>query len=101
MHDHDDDDDLPPERSFHSTSFMTGILVGAAVGAGLALLFAPASGEHTRKIIRKKARVLGRDASHGLVSAKDELRRTLRDKKEALRDKLAQGLEAVEDELGV
>jgi len=28
---------------------------GAAIGAGVALLYAPQSGEHTRKYLRKKA----------------------------------------------
>ncbi len=101
MQDLEEDEELPEERAFDTTTFVTGLIVGAAVGAGLALLFAPASGEHTRKVIRKRARGLGKDASRGWDSAREEARRTFREKKEALREKLAQGLEAVGDELGV
>jgi len=36
------------------------LLVGAALGATVALLYAPQSGDHTRKLIAKKAR-RGRD----------------------------------------
>ena len=37
-------------------SVMLAFLVGAAAGAAVALLFAPASGEETRKFIGDKAR---------------------------------------------
>ncbi len=104
MHDHDDDeDDLDetriPDREFDTTSFLTGILVGAAVGAGVALIFAPASGEKTRRLIRRRARALGKETSRGWVSVRDEARRTLHEKKEALRERLAQGLERLEEEV--
>lgn len=38
-----------------SGAFMAGIAAGAIIGAGLALLYAPQSGEETRKQIKKKA----------------------------------------------
>jgi gas vesicle protein len=31
------------------------LLIGAGIGAGIALLYAPVSGEETRKLIRRKA----------------------------------------------
>lgn len=41
-------------------TFMTGeFLLGAAVGAGLALLFAPAAGSDTRRQISEAARTIG------------------------------------------
>ena len=46
-----------------------GLLVGALVGAGAALLLAPQSGEETRTTIRRKARV----ARHRANDAWDEL----------------------------
>jgi len=36
-------------------SFFAGLILGGLIGAGLALLYAPQSGEETRKLIRKKA----------------------------------------------
>lgn len=36
-------------------NFLAGLIVGAAIGAGLALLYAPQAGEETRKLLRKKA----------------------------------------------
>ena len=97
----DEDEEQAPEadRSWDRNSFLTGIVLGAAVGAGLALLLAPASGSETRRLVRRRARSLAREAESGFGELKKEARRTLRDKKEALRERLAQGLEAVEDRL--
>jgi gas vesicle protein len=41
----------------HSASMLgVGIIVGVAIGAGVAMLFAPQSGEDTREILRKRMR---------------------------------------------
>lgn len=88
------------DRHWDATSFLTGILVGAAVGAGIALLIAPGSGARTRRLLRRRVRGLGKDAAAGLVSARDLAKETLREKKEALRTRLAKGLERAGDELG-
>ncbi len=101
MHEEDLEDDLPTGSEFDTTSFLTGVLVGAAVGAGLALLFAPASGDDTRRLIRRRAKAIEKEASRGWASARDEARRQFKDKKEALRERLAQGLDRVEDALDV
>jgi gas vesicle protein len=69
-------------------SFATGLLLGAAVGAGVALLLAPASGRKTRRRLRRGASDLIEDAGEGLASARDEARALLRDKKAALLDRL-------------
>ena len=83
------------------SSFLTGLVIGAAVGAGLALLFAPASGEETRRIVRKRSRALARDAREGIEALRSGAGRTLREKKEALRERMAQGLEDLGEEFGV
>lgn len=36
-------------------SFLTGVILGALVGAGVALLYAPQTGEETRKQLKVKA----------------------------------------------
>jgi gas vesicle protein len=41
--------------------FLAGAVVGGAIGAGVALLFAPRSGEETREILKKKAEEFGDD----------------------------------------
>jgi gas vesicle protein len=38
-----------------SAGFISGILVGAAVGAAIALLYAPQPGTETRRIVKEKA----------------------------------------------
>jgi gas vesicle protein len=41
--------------------FLAGAVLGGAIGAVLALLFAPQSGEETRKMIKEKATEAGKD----------------------------------------
>lgn len=49
-----------------------GVLVGAALGAGAALLLAPASGEETRAQLRRGARRLQRQGARVLEDLWDE-----------------------------
>jgi gas vesicle protein len=46
------------------------LLIGAAVGAGVALLYAPVSGKETRKLIRRKAG----DARDSVAEASGQVR---------------------------
>lgn len=93
--------DLEPEaeRRWDPTSFLTGIAIGAAVGAGLALLFAPAAGDDTRRLVRGKAKAVRREATDAWVSAREEARRSIRAKKDALRRGVVKGLERLEEQL--
>jgi gas vesicle protein len=50
---------------------VVGFALGALVGTGLALLFAPASGERTRRRLGNAARRLSRDARHGFDEARE------------------------------
>jgi gas vesicle protein len=59
-------------------------LLGAAVGAGVALLLAPQSGEETRKLIGDRAKRLGDDVDHRLQGVKDTVRTQADDFKQAL-----------------
>jgi gas vesicle protein len=52
-HDHDDDPYIVIEK--HSGS-VGNLLLGVLIGAGVALLFAPRSGEETRREIRRRTR---------------------------------------------
>lgn len=57
-------------------------LAGAVLGGALALLFAPHSGEHTRRMIRRKAEDLRELAEEGL----DELGDRFEEGKDRVRD---------------
>ena len=57
-------------------------LAGAVLGGALALLFAPHSGEHTRRMIRRKAEDLRELAEEGI----DELGERFEEGKERVRD---------------
>ena len=50
---------------------LMGFAIGAAVGAGLALLLAPDSGKNTRERLASTARRWGRNAGHSIDQARD------------------------------
>lgn len=56
-------------------SFAAGLLLGALIGAGVALLFAPQSGEDTRRLIRKRAKRFASDAQDRYDDLKDRVQR--------------------------
>lgn len=64
-----EDDRVIIER--HSGSTIGALLTGIAIGAGLALIFAPQSGEETRQVLRRKARRARRLASNYSDDLKD------------------------------
>ena len=55
-------------------TFAAGLLIGALVGAGIALLVAPSSGEETRRMISRRARRLAADARERYDEARHELK---------------------------
>jgi gas vesicle protein len=67
-------------------TFTAGLLIGALVGAGVALLFAPQRGEETRRFIRRKAKRLTAEASDRFDDVKDRVRAARRRAEEALSD---------------
>jgi gas vesicle protein len=60
-------------------SFVTGMALGALVGAGVALLMAPQSGRRTRRQIVRTAEDWGESAGERLQDATDEVRRVAED----------------------
>jgi gas vesicle protein len=70
--------------SDNRTDALMAFLLGAAVGAGVALLLAPQSGEETRRQLGDGARRLGHDLDERLQSAKGELAKRAHDVKEEL-----------------
>lgn len=66
--------------------FAAGLLLGALIGAGVALLFAPQSGQDTRRLIRKKARRIAADARDRYDDLKDRVRKARREAAEIISD---------------
>jgi len=64
--------------------FIAGAVIGGAIGATVALLFAPQSGEETRKDIAKKAKEAGKDF--------EEMRKSLEPKFDKAKKDLAKQL---------
>ena len=58
------------------------LLIGAAAGAGIALLYAPVSGKETRKLIRRKAE----DARDTVVEAGEQVRDRVAEAGESVAD---------------
>ncbi len=73
-------------------NFWTGMLVGLAVGAGVAMLYAPKSGAETRAMIKERAKMVGEKASETFNRAKSriaEMRGRAEEKAEEMQSKVA------------
>ena len=67
------------ERDWRGAGILSlGVIAGALVGAGVALLLAPQSGEETRERIANRARRFGTRADESWDDLRDELRRLRR-----------------------
>lgn len=81
-------------------AFTAGALVGGLIGAATALLFAPKSGRHTRRKLRRTAEEIGDRAEEKLEYAvddarevADEPRRAAERSGERVREKVEEGRE--------
>lgn len=78
------------EKSSFAT-FLVGFLSGAAIGAGLALLFAPQSGKETREKIKDTTEAI-KDKISDLV---DDTKDFIAEQKRAIVDAVTAGKEAM------
>ncbi len=62
------------EQDARTFNFVTGLICGAAIGAGVALLMAPESGKRTRKKITRAAEDLRENATDRWEDIADEVR---------------------------
>jgi len=77
------------------SSGISPFLIGLAVGAGLALLFAPASGAETRRRLARGARRMRRAAA----GAADDVTEKVSDTFAAARERVAEHIDAAHDTL--
>lgn len=71
-------------------STLMGFVCGVAVGAGIALLLAPASGEETRRRLRETASRLQDDAQERIGHAKDVAKDKIGQARDMAKDKIGQ-----------
>lgn len=72
-----------------TAGFMAGILFGAFLGAGIALLLAPERGQRTRDKLRRRMRSLRDDAREGIDRAGSRTRKELKRRERRIRAELA------------
>jgi gas vesicle protein len=71
-------------------------LLGAALGAAVALLFAPRSGAATRRDIRRRALRARRAAEHAVTDATDAVAQTFQDARRKVEDRIETVREEIE-----
>jgi gas vesicle protein len=75
------------EERGNAPAILLAFLLGGAVGAGLALLFAPLSGRETRERIKDLAEEVKEKAEGAIDDIRDKVRETLDVGKKALEEK--------------
>ncbi len=71
----------------NSLLFASGVILGAVVGGAMGILFAPASGEETRKEISKRGKKAMKDIKKGAKEVGDKLEPTLKSVKKGISEK--------------
>jgi len=93
--------DEPEMSSGHRAGeFLAGILLGGAIGAGIALLFAPQEGRRTRANISRRVRHIKDDASDRWDEAKHDVQRRVKRQKRRMRRQLKDATERTRDRVG-
>jgi gas vesicle protein len=77
-HDDEHEMDHAPSHQMDSRALGIGVLIGMALGAGAALLLAPATGADTRRQLRRNARRLYARGTDAVEELRDDSARTAR-----------------------
>jgi gas vesicle protein len=96
MSDYDWDDEEPYVVIEQKDSGIGSFLLGLAVGAGVALLFAPRSGEETRRDIQRRARKVTDQAQDLVSDLTDTVGNTFQQAKSSVEEKIDAARDAVE-----
>jgi gas vesicle protein len=100
-----DDETKVDEMSHHLNQteriggFAAGILFGAMLGAGIALLFAPERGDKTRRRLQQRLHQLREDAGEGLERAGTRTRKDLARRRRQIETGLERAAERARDAL--
>lgn len=78
-------------------AFAAGVVFGAFLGAGIALMFAPERGDKTRRRLRRRLQQLREDTAEGLDRAGTRTRRDLARRKRRLEVGLERAAERARD----
>jgi gas vesicle protein len=84
------------QKNNDSLVFMSGVILGAVVGGAMALLFAPASGEETRKRLAKTSDKAMKDLKKKVDEVGDRLEPTIKNVKKELAEKVEEMREGFE-----
>jgi len=96
MSDYDWDEDEPYVVIEQNSPGVGSFIVGLAVGAGLALLFAPRSGAETRRDIQRKAREVGDQAQDLVSELTESVGNTFQSARDKVEDRIDSARSAVE-----
>ncbi len=81
------------EERVGPAGFAAGLVVGALLGASIALLYAPERGDRTRRTVRRRLERLREDAAEGLGRAGRLTRKDVLRRRRLLRDRLEKALD--------
>lgn len=93
---YDWDDDEPRVVIEKKSGGLGSFFLGLAVGAGIALLFAPQSGEETRRGLARGARKVGRAAENAVGDVKEKVAETYESARQRVEEKIAETRDAIE-----
>jgi gas vesicle protein len=96
MSDYDMDEDERYVVIEKSEPGIGSFILGLAVGAGIALLFAPRSGEETRRDLQKRAKRVGDQAQDFVSEMTDSVSQTINSAKEKVENRIDSTRQAVE-----
>jgi gas vesicle protein len=76
----------------NSGNILLALLTGAAIGAGIGILYAPDKGIETRSKIKRKVEDTSHDLAERISHAKEELIKTANEKKDSFDRKLEEAI---------
>lgn len=96
MSDYDWDEDEPYVVIEQKPAGVGSFIFGLAVGAGLALLFAPRSGAETRRDLQRRAREVGDQAQDLVSELTESVGSTIKHAKDSVEDRIDATRDAIE-----